>query len=53
VTSEQEAAYGTAPVYKTLLGVIEEGLERVEKIAKSLQKSAKPGYTASPFALAR
>jgi serine/threonine-protein kinase HipA len=44
VIAEQEAAYGPAPVYKILLGVIEEGLERVEKTAKSLQKSAKPGY---------
>jgi hypothetical protein len=31
-------------VYASLLGIIEEGLERVEKVAKSLQKSAKPDY---------
>ena len=44
VTVEQEAAYGPAPVYKTLLSIIKEGLDRVEKVADSLHKSAKSDY---------
>ena len=48
VTSEQEAAYGPTPVYKKLLAIISEGLEQVEKVAESLQKSAKSDYANAP-----
>jgi hypothetical protein len=48
VTAEQEATYGSTPVYEKLLAIIEEGLARVEKVADSLQKSAKPDYAVAP-----
>ena len=46
VASAQEAAYGSAPVYENLLGIIKEGLKRVKKTTESLHKSAKTDYPA-------
>lgn len=47
VVSEQEATYGTSPVYEKILSVIGEGHERIEKTAESLSKNARQSSKAN------